>query len=115
MDVDILPAESSQLGHATNRNGVGAHKVEFMEARADQNSVLILFGTVTGNAESLAQRIAEVMTRRGFNVRVKDRPITPPMRSPRKAVSLSSLVLTAMVSPQTTPRHSGREWCTETT
>jgi uncharacterized iron-regulated membrane protein/flavodoxin len=72
MDVDILPAESSQLGHATNRNGVGAHKVEFMEAHADQNSVLILFGTVTGNAELVAQRTAEVIARRGFNVRVKD-------------------------------------------
>ena len=37
-----------------------------------RNSVLILFGTVTGNAESLAQRTAEVIARRGFNVRVKD-------------------------------------------
>jgi sulfite reductase (NADPH) flavoprotein alpha-component len=72
MDVDILPAKSSQLGHATNRNGAGGHKVEFMESHADQNSVLILFGTVTGNAESLAQRTAEVIARRGFNVRVKD-------------------------------------------
>jgi uncharacterized iron-regulated membrane protein/flavodoxin len=72
MDVDILPAKSSQLGHATNRNGAGAHKVEFMESHADQNSVLILFGTVTGNAESLAQRTAEVIARRGFKVRVKD-------------------------------------------
>ena len=31
--------------------------------------MLILFGTVTGNAESLAQRTAEVIARRGFNVR----------------------------------------------
>ena len=34
--------------------------------------MLILFGTVTGNAESLAQRTAEVIARRGFDVRVKD-------------------------------------------
>jgi sulfite reductase (NADPH) flavoprotein alpha-component len=73
MNLDILPAESSQLGHATDRNGASAaHKIEFMEAYAELNSVLILFGTVTGNAESLAQRTAEVIARRGFNVRVKN-------------------------------------------
>src|SRR5215813_10299532 len=73
MNLDILPAESSQLGHATDRNGASAaHKIEFMEAYAELNSVLILFGTVTGNAESLAQRTADVIAGRGFSVRVKD-------------------------------------------
>ena len=43
-----------------------------MRNYSGRNSVLILFGTVTGNAESLAQRTAEVIARRGFNVRVKD-------------------------------------------
>ena len=42
------------------------------EITLERNSLLILFGTVTGNAESLAQRTAEVIARRGFNVRVKD-------------------------------------------
>jgi len=72
MNVDILPAESSHLGHVTDRNGASAHKIEFMEAYAESNSVLILFGTVTGNAESLAQRTADVIAGRGFSVRVKD-------------------------------------------
>ena len=73
MNLDILPAESSQLGHATDRNGASAaHKIEFMEAYTEPNSVLILFGTVTGNAESLAQRTADVIAGRGFSVRVKD-------------------------------------------
>ena len=42
-----------------------------MRNHSGRDSVLIL-GTVTGNAESLAQRTAEVIARRGFNVRVKD-------------------------------------------
>ena len=72
MNLDIVPAESSQFGHSTDRNGAGIHKIETMENCAGPNSILILFGTVTGNAESLAQRTAEIIARRGFNVRVKD-------------------------------------------
>ena len=72
MELEILPGESSQLGHATDRNGTAAHRHEAMRNYSGRNSVLILFGTVTGNAESLAQRTAEVIARRGFNVRVKD-------------------------------------------
>ena len=34
------------------------------DGAVQRNSVLILFGTVTGNAESLAQRTAEVIARR---------------------------------------------------
>jgi uncharacterized iron-regulated membrane protein/flavodoxin len=72
MDVNILPAESSQLGYSPDGNGTAAHRHEAMRNYSGRNSVLILFGTVTGNAESLAQRTAEVIARRGFNVRVKD-------------------------------------------
>ncbi|HEX9271023.1 MAG TPA: PepSY domain-containing protein [Candidatus Binatia bacterium] len=72
MELDILPGESSQLGHSTDGNGTGAHRHEAMGNSPGHNSVLILFGTVTGNAESLARRTAEVIARRGFDVRVKD-------------------------------------------
>ena len=72
MELEILPRESSQLVHATDRNGTAAHRHDAMRNYSGRNSVLILFGTVTGNAESLAQRTAEVIARRGFNVRVKD-------------------------------------------
>jgi sulfite reductase (NADPH) flavoprotein alpha-component len=67
MELDILPGESSQLGHSTDGNGTAAHR-----HYSGHNSVLILFGTATGNAESLARRTAEVIARRGFDVRVKD-------------------------------------------
>jgi sulfite reductase (NADPH) flavoprotein alpha-component len=67
MELDILPEESSQLGHSTDGNGTAAHR-----HYPGHNSVLILFGTATGNAESLARRTAEVIARRGFDVRVKD-------------------------------------------
>ena len=72
MELEILPGESSQLGHSTDGNGTAAHRHEAMGNYSERNSLLILFGTVTGNAESLAQRTAEVIARRGFNVRVKD-------------------------------------------
>jgi sulfite reductase alpha subunit-like flavoprotein len=72
MELEILPEESSELGHSTDGNGTAAHRHEAMGNCSGRNSVLILFGTVTGNAESLAQRTAEVIARRGFNARVKD-------------------------------------------
>ena len=72
MALDILPGEPSQLCHSADGNGTAAHRHEAMRNYSGRNSVLILFGTVTGNAESLAQRTAEVIARRGFNVRVKD-------------------------------------------
>ena len=72
MELEILPGESSQLGHSADGNGTAAHRHEAMGNYSGRNSVLILFGTVTGNAESLAQRTAEVIARQGFNVRVKD-------------------------------------------
>src|SRR5262245_10782189 len=43
-----------------------------MNSNAQHISVLLLFSTVTGNAESLAQRTAKAIARRGFNVHVKD-------------------------------------------
>jgi uncharacterized iron-regulated membrane protein len=72
MALDILPGEPSQLCHSADGNGTAAHRHEAMRNYSGRNSVLILFGTVTGNAESLAQRTAEVIARRGFNVRVED-------------------------------------------
>ena len=72
MELDILPGEPSQLGHSTDGNGTAAHRHEAMGNYSGRNSVLILFGTVTGNAESLARRTAEVIARQGFNVSVKD-------------------------------------------
>lgn len=72
MTLDILPGESSQPGHSTDGNGIGTHGLEAIGSYPGRNSVLILFGTVTGNAESLARRTAEVIARQGFNARVKD-------------------------------------------
>jgi uncharacterized iron-regulated membrane protein/flavodoxin len=72
MDLNVFPGKSSQLSHSTDGNGTGPHGLEAAGSYLDRNSVLILFGTVTGNAESLAQWTAAVITRHGFNVRVKD-------------------------------------------
>ena len=72
MELEILPGKSSQLGHSSDGNGTAAHRHAARGNYSGGNSVLILFGTVTGNAESLAQRTAEVIARRGFDVRVKD-------------------------------------------
>jgi sulfite reductase (NADPH) flavoprotein alpha-component len=72
MELEILLGESSQLGHSADGNGTAAPRHAAMRNYSGRNSVLILFGTVTGNAESLAQRTAELIARRGFNVRVKD-------------------------------------------
>ena len=72
MAPEILSEESSQLGHSGDRNGAATHRLETMKNYSTRDSVLILFGTVTGNAESLAQRMAGIIAREGFHVRVKD-------------------------------------------
>ena len=72
IELEILPGKSSQLGHSADGNGTAAHRHEAMRNYSGRSSVLILFGTVTGNAESLAQHTAEIIARRGFDVHVKD-------------------------------------------
>jgi sulfite reductase (NADPH) flavoprotein alpha-component len=72
MEFDVYSREPSQLGHSTDRNGTSTYRPERLQNYSGGNSVLILFGTVTGNAEALAKRTAETIVRHGFNVRVKD-------------------------------------------
>jgi sulfite reductase (NADPH) flavoprotein alpha-component len=65
--LDISSEEPSHPDHSTVIQG-------FQTAGNGhgRNSVLILFGTVTGNAESLARHIARVIALQGFNVCVKN-------------------------------------------
>jgi uncharacterized iron-regulated membrane protein/flavodoxin len=72
MELDVFPGDSSRPGYSTDGNGTGTHGLDTQGSYPDRNSVLILFGTVTGNAEALAKRTAETIARHGFNVRVKD-------------------------------------------
>jgi sulfite reductase (NADPH) flavoprotein alpha-component len=72
MEFDVYSREPSQRGHSTDTNGTSTYRPERLQNYSGGNSVLILFGTVTGNAEALAKRTAETIARHGFNVRVKD-------------------------------------------
>jgi uncharacterized iron-regulated membrane protein/flavodoxin len=60
---------------ATNgrvRNGQEEVRVEWHNAPSNCDSVLILYGTVTGNAESLAHRLAAALRQASIPVQVRD-------------------------------------------
>jgi sulfite reductase (NADPH) flavoprotein alpha-component len=57
-------------GHA--RNGYADTRAEWATAPYDGDSVLILYGTVTGNAERLANKLAAALRHSGLTSRVRD-------------------------------------------
>lgn len=59
----------------TNGHSHNAHddaRVEWHKAPYNSDSVLILYGTVTGNAESLADQLASTLRRAGITVHVRN-------------------------------------------
>jgi sulfite reductase (NADPH) flavoprotein alpha-component len=65
-----LTAPNSTNGHA--RDGHGGGSADRTTAPYNKNSVLILYGTVTGTAEALAKKVATALGRAGVSSRVRD-------------------------------------------
>jgi sulfite reductase alpha subunit-like flavoprotein len=61
---------SAANGHA--HNGLGNRRAEWTGAPDNGDSVLILYGTVTGNAELLANKLSATLRRAGVMARVRD-------------------------------------------
>jgi len=75
--VSVLPQPSLELRDSgnlqvTNGNAAAAYIREFEWSACSRDSVLILFGTVMGNSELLANRLAAAMRLTGYDVRVRD-------------------------------------------
>jgi uncharacterized iron-regulated membrane protein/flavodoxin len=73
---DLARIEMEQANsNATNgqaHNGYEDGRAEWTNAPYNGDSVLILYGTVTGNAETLANKLALSLRRAGFTSRVRD-------------------------------------------
>ena len=63
---------SSDATNGDNHNGHDGGRAEWTTASYTGESVLILYGTVTGNAEVLAKRLATSLRRAGVMARLKD-------------------------------------------
>ena len=66
---------SATNGHAHNgiaRNGLGNTRPDWTGAADNGDSVLILYGTVTGNAELLANKLSATLSHAGVTARVRD-------------------------------------------
>ena len=63
---------SSSLANGHARHGHETARADWTNASYNGDSVLILYGTVTGNAESLAHKLAAALRAAGVTVRMRD-------------------------------------------
>jgi sulfite reductase (NADPH) flavoprotein alpha-component len=67
-----MEAINSTAAGSHSHNGHDNAHVEWASAPFNGDSVLVLYGTVTGNAESLAHKLAAALRETGITARVRD-------------------------------------------